>query len=250
MLSQGYSSATDSFDGGSTKLIHFEVVDSSAFTFNWSDNDQTVTATFRPGYKLPTDKDYSKLPQYAIGFRGGIRDAAGSGTRSSQFFRVSPAQSGRNGYTFTVAADTTWPRLINVIAINNSPDNGGRDVLRLTFTETMTIFPGGVAAPMGVSPQGIPAIDDPSRSAITSALLGYRVSTTRPDPGTLLSDGGTAVYWNGDPTHSTVVWNLSSSSAFNQGDTVWVGVKNTVEDPAGNAVDTTNSANVRSATAI
>jgi hypothetical protein len=148
------------------------IYDSASFTAAWSNNNQTVTFTFRPGAKLPTDKDSSKLPQYAVSFKtGSIRDAAGTG-RDDSWFRVSPAQVGRVGYKFTVAADTTAPQVSSITPVNKDDADGATmdDRIRVQFSETMALFPGNNAG------QSIPRNDNQNYAAEFSNYL-YYVST-------------------------------------------------------------------------
>ncbi|MBC7542716.1 MAG: Ig-like domain-containing protein, partial [Candidatus Sericytochromatia bacterium] len=56
------------------------IYDSASFTSAWTNSNQTVTFTFRPGAHLPSDKDASRVPLYAVSFKDTtIRDAAGTG---------------------------------------------------------------------------------------------------------------------------------------------------------------------------
>jgi hypothetical protein len=123
------------------------IYDASSMTASWSESNKKVTFTFKPGAKLPTDKDATKLPKYAMSFKGGaIRDASGVNGRTDQWFRLSPVQANRVGSAFTVAADTTAPKLMGVTATNKADDagqNGGDpDVILATFSEPMALFPG------------------------------------------------------------------------------------------------------------
>ncbi|MBC7541450.1 MAG: Ig-like domain-containing protein [Candidatus Sericytochromatia bacterium] len=149
------------------------VYDSASFTPAWSNNNQTVTFTFRPGAKLPTDKDSSKIPQFAVSFKdGSIRDAAGTG-RDDKWFRVSPAQVGRVGYKFTVATDTTSPQVSSITPINKDALAGAAstDRIRVQYSETMILFPGNNG---GAS---IPAAADTATANLNTNYM-YYVSPT------------------------------------------------------------------------
>jgi hypothetical protein len=256
-LAQVYTPGTDLFAGGAgggTQLTANPIYTTAAFTFAWSNNDQTVTATFRPGYKLPTDKDSSKIPQYAVGFAGNIRDAAGSGTRTDRFFRISPAQIGKNGYRFTVAADTTAPRLIGITALNNSPSAGGNDAVRFQFSETMVLYP-NVNGP-------IPATANDAAEALHGANYAvWANSAVKPESFTDANGNGEGVrtvgiaagatLYDGDATQSTILLNLQGAGVFaGSGESTWAGTTNTIEDPAGNQIETSNQTNFKSTNTI
>ena len=189
-----------------TRVTAAPIYDSASFTAAWSNNNQTVTFTFRPGAKLPTDKDSSKIPQYAVSFKdGSIRDAAGTG-RSDSWFRVSPAQVGRVGYKFTVAADTTAPSVSTITAVNKDDADGTLDDrIRVQYNKSMALFPGNNG---GAS---VPAATDAGYAALTANYL-YYVSTaggtTYPDNATAAGQTAAAGTWGafdanagvGDPT--------------------------------------------------
>lgn len=214
----------------------------AAFTFAWSNNDQTVTATFRPGYKLPTDKDSSKIPQYAVGFQGNIRDAAGSGTRTDKFFRVSPAQIGKNGFRFTVAADTTAPRLLGITALNNATSNANNDAVRFQFSETMVLYPSNAS---------VTSIPNAAAKTITDAgNFQWFKQVAKPAAFVAGNFPSGAALYDGDPTQSTTVAKTNANNNFDVGDDVWGAVATTVEDPAGNQIETSNGSNIKSAKGI
>jgi hypothetical protein len=203
---------------GKVRFSGAPIYDSASFTAAWSNNNQTVTFTFRPGAKLPTDKDASKLPQYAVSFKdGSIRDAAGTG-RDDSWFRVSPAQVGRVGYKFTVAADTTSPSLTSITPVNKDAlaTSATTDAIRAQFSETMALFPGNNGG------NSIPANTDAGYAA-TNTNFRYFVSpngvTTLPDGTSILSGGfdfgltsgpstgitpRSAKFYDGDATRSTI----------------------------------------------
>ncbi|MBC7543928.1 MAG: Ig-like domain-containing protein [Candidatus Sericytochromatia bacterium] len=211
--------------------------DASSMTAAWSATKKTVTFTFKPGAQLPTDKDSTKVPQYALSFKGGaIRDANGSNGRTDQWFRSSPVQSNRVGYTFTVAPDTTVPKLLTLTATNKADDiaqnNGNPDVMLAKFSEPMALFPGdqgGLPIPRNVSGTG---------SALLANMFKYYVSpagtTTR--PGSIAFDstssattgyapfvitaGGEGAWVDGDATHTTVQLVPQSDSPIGAG-TAW-----------------------------
>jgi hypothetical protein len=275
------------------------IFDTSHFTFAWSNSNQTVTATFRAGYKLPTDKDSSKIPQYAVGFKNAVRDAAGTG-RDKRFFRVSPAQLGKNGYKFTVASDTTAPKLIGITALNNSVTNGGKDVIRFQFSETMVLYPtagamttsvripdtdktgdalvktsyygrqqpnrlvadgGGVTTdtPTGVTQLFNFGVDQSAVTILTFGSQNVKTTAHTPQDDTGLDwTGATTALFDGDPSQSTILLNSNQTTMFDTdaasaggtGKKIWGGVKSIVEDPAGNAIDTSNNNNIKSSNSI
>lgn len=246
-LPQQYTPNADQFAGAAQPSAANTIYGTSAFTFAWSDDGRTVTATFRPGQKLPSDRDATRLPQYAVGFIGSLRDAAGSGTRSERFFHTTQAQLGRNGYRFAVAADTTPPRLVSVAALNNTSANNGNDQVRLQFSETMVLYPSNLAGGAGAIPN---AVATPERSALTLANYEWTYQNDKPAAyGAGSAFGGSVGLWDGDPARTTVVVNHNTTAAFNSG-TVWVGVAPTVEDPAGNRIDTQAGANLKNGLAI
>jgi hypothetical protein len=205
------------------------IYDSASFTAAWSNNNQTVTFTFRPGAKLPTDKDASKLPQYAVSFKdGSIRDAAGTG-RDGYWFRVSPAQVGRQGYKFTVAADTTAPRVIGITPVNKDDTTGHTtnadilDTVRVQYSETMALFPGNNGG------NSIPANTDAGWAALGDNYLYYvsQAGTTEypdktqnaDDAGTTTSAGDWNVYgFNTNNVNQGGVTPVANSTKFYDGD--------------------------------
>jgi hypothetical protein len=242
-LPQQYTPNTDLFGGAALAAGTNTIYGNTAFNFAWSNSDKTVTATFRSGQKLPSDRDAARVPQYAVGFSAALRDASGSGTRSDRFFRTSPAQLGKNGYRFALAPDTTAPRLIGVTALNNASGNGGNDQVRLQFSETMVLYPSNMAA--------IPnATATPERSALTLGNYEWTFQSDKPAAyGAGTAFGGSAGFWDGDLSRSTIVLNHNTNGAFNTGN-VWAGVAGTVEDPAGNRIETQSSANLKNGFAI
>ena len=188
-------------------------------TSSWSNNNQTVTFSFRPGAQLPTDKDSSKLAQYALSFKeGSIRDANGTG-RNNYWFRTSPAQINKVGYKFTVAADTTNPKMSAITPVNKDElTTSTADRIRAQFSETMALYPNNMA--------GKP-IPDTTNTGYAATAENFRFfvspvgTTTMPDSTTTLPGGfdlntvGSDVlntgflptgakYYDGDATRSTV----------------------------------------------
>jgi hypothetical protein len=246
-LPQQYSPANDQFGAAALANANNVILSSSDFNFNWSNNDKTVTISYLPGQKLPSDKDTARVPQYAVGFLGALRDASGSGTRSDKFFRTQPAQAGKNGCRFTVAADTTAPRLIGAIAVNNATTNGGNDQMRLQYSETMVLYPRNLGGGATAIPN---AITTPERSALTLGNYEWTYQIAKPASyGAGSAFGGSAAFWDGDGDRTTIVLNHNNSTAFNSG-AVWAGVASTVEDPAGNRIETQNGANLKSGNAV
>jgi hypothetical protein len=148
-LTNRYDGSKDT--GGSSNGVSKVIPDTGKFLYDgssltpvWNDDNTKVTFTFKPGAMLPSDKDANKLPKYAISFKGAIRDAIGN-SRSDQWFRLSPVQANRVGATFTVAADTTAPRVIGVTTVNNADDagqnSGNPDVVQVQFSEPMALLP-------------------------------------------------------------------------------------------------------------
>ncbi|MBC7542743.1 MAG: Ig-like domain-containing protein [Candidatus Sericytochromatia bacterium] len=262
------------------------IYDSASFTSVWSNNNQTVTFKFRTGVKLPTDKDSSKLPQYAVSFKdGSIRDAAGTG-RSGSWFRISPAQIGRVGFKFTVAADTTAPTVTSIGATNADVTVGSTtgDRIKVTYSEMMALYPGNMGGAQ------IPAAADTGRFDLGTGYMYYvSPAGTTKYPGALgiiagvgtdaapgvwqttfsnfvangLANcdlGGTPAFAkasSGDATRTiveltprtgvvTVSGTPNASQGFAPGSNVWVNTKSIVTDPAGNTVNTANNVNIRS----
>jgi hypothetical protein len=180
VLPQQYTPNTDQFGGAALATGANSIYGNTAFTYTWTNADKTVTIALRDGQKLPTDKDSTRTPQYAVGFTGALRDANGSATRSDRFFRTHAAQLGKNGFRFAVAADTTPPRLIGVTALNNSAGNSGNDQVRLQFSEAMVLHP----ANLGGGATAIPnAATTPERSALTLGNYEWTFQQNKPPMG-------------------------------------------------------------------
>jgi hypothetical protein len=264
-LLQQYTPGTDEWTtapaapGATTAQLNpgSAVFTSANFTYAWSNNNQTVTATFRPGFKLPTDKDASKIPQFAVGFAGQVRDAAGSGTRADAFFRVSPAQLGKNAFRFTVAADTTAPKLVGVTAIANYTGTG-KSQYRAQFSEIMQITCGS-GAPAGGT-LNIPATHNAKAAGNFKYDITQAHTTVTDFNGTAFDAASAVTYWDGDATNSTVsivtkdnatdIIDTDADGAPDANQRVWLSVDASVTDPAGNGVETTNNANIKSTYSI
>ncbi|MBC7545365.1 MAG: Ig-like domain-containing protein [Candidatus Sericytochromatia bacterium] len=266
------------------------IYDAASFTSAWSNNNQTVNFTFRPGAKLPTDKEGTLVPQYAVSFKDGpIRDAGGT-ARTDAWFRVSDTQVGRVGYPFTVATDTTAPQVSTITPINVDATVGATtaDKVRISFSEPMMLFPGNMS---GASIPGLVAAgsarlannyhyyDSPlgttkyPSTAGTSEGVG---TTTAPGTwqatfanftahGAALADAGgtpdSAQFYSGDATQSTIqikprsgaeasAGSTGASQGFAAGRNVWIQVNGAVIDPAGNALNTTSNVHIRSGIAM
>jgi hypothetical protein len=214
-------------------------LDVSSFTFAWSNNNQTLTATLRPGVRLPADRDPNKGLAYGVSFKGPIRDFSldPSTTASSGWF------GGKDGFHFSVAADTTPPRVVSVTPVNRDDSaSGTQDRIRVQFSEPMLLFPSN-----GMSPVQLPSS---STAANNAGLFKYDAvfappagSGTGPtQPATPQNSPASVVLWDGDPTGSTVLITPASGAAgngagFQAGDTVRVQIGGQLTDPAGNPVE-------------
>lgn len=123
------------------------ILDGSAFTPAWTDGNKTVTFTLKAGYRLPTDKDSTKLPKLAVSFKGGsVTDSTGTYSRTEKLFRLTASASNRVGYSFTVAPDNAAPTLVSLSVANKADDsgqnNGDPDVILAKFSEPMVLFLG------------------------------------------------------------------------------------------------------------
>ncbi|MBC7543562.1 MAG: Ig-like domain-containing protein [Candidatus Sericytochromatia bacterium] len=230
------------------------IYDSRSFSAAWSNNNQTVTFTPRPGVRLPTDKDSSKLPQYAVSFKdGAIRDAAGTG-RSDSWFRVSPAQVGRAGYRFTVAADTGAPVVSAITGLSGGDVAGGNtNRIRVQFNEPMHLFPANYGG------KAIPGIGAPM-SAARAGNFNYALKETLvggvADADLVATTSQAGVSFLTDPTRSTVEFSirnddpLAAGTGFTIGNLIWVKAGAAITDPAGNPVTTSNNLHLRSGRVI
>jgi hypothetical protein len=218
--------------------VNSYTLDASSFTFAWSNNDQTVTATLRPGFRLPADRDPNKGLAYGVSFRGPIRDFSldPSSTATSGWF------GGKDGFHFSVAADTTPPRVLSVTPVDRDGNaSGTQDRIRVQFSEPMLLFPSN-----GMGPVQLPA----SATAATNASFFKYDAVFAPagggpgptQPATPQNSPTSVVLWDGDPTGSTVVITPVSGvsgngAGFQAGDTVRVQIGGQLTDPAGNPVE-------------
>jgi hypothetical protein len=231
--------------------------DASAFTTTWQ-NDQTVTFHFKPGYRLPTDKDPAKRPTIVMTLEGKPVGAPGSSVVGDPVrFHLSVNQPGTYGVAFKPLPDTVAPRIVGVVGVNRSDAGGGapQDRLRITFSEPMHLFPvdlGGAA---------IPALGSPT-SATRPGHYAYAVQTSPPTGAEdsalqVLATNAASGLEATDPSHQTIYVAPDSDDpaaaegrGFTSGSVVWVRAGSGMTDPAGNALDVSAGNDLRSGRAI
>jgi hypothetical protein len=261
-LPYGYDMALD--DGAADRTASqvmpemgsHRLFDSTAFDATWT-NNQTVTFRFKHGYHLPSDKDATRLPTYAMTLEGKPVRALGNTTGMPARFRISPAQGGRFGVTFKVAADVTPPRIVGVTGLNRSESAGSTplDRIRVVYSEPMHLMP------LSLNGAAIPGVGS-SSSATWLSHYAYAVKSTL-DGGVADVDlktptgGATATLDMADPSHRAILFapdsddpDTSGARGFSSGSTIWVKVGGGVTDPAGNPMDAASDAVLRSGRAI
>lgn len=111
------------------------VYDITNYTTTW--NQDNTEVTFMPKIPLPADKDPTKIPQYAISFKGAVKDSTGVASRiiyldiNDGLFRVTSTCKGK--VPFKVKPDTTAPKVDNIYIISNT--------IKLKFNEPMILYP-------------------------------------------------------------------------------------------------------------
>jgi hypothetical protein len=200
------------------------ILDGTAFTPAWTNDNKTVTFTLKPGYRLPTDKDATKLPKLAVSFKGGsVTDATGSYSRTERLFRLAVNASNRVGYAFTVAADTTAPKLSSVTATNKADDagqNGGDpDVILAKFSEPMVLMLGdqdGKPIPRLATGSGYALLPNMAKYYVSSQGSNGMPNGTSTLPGGFAFDNGNSAFTGFMPLSqgagAQALWNTTDAT--------------------------------------
>ncbi len=243
------------FNGGSAVDGRLEnsdkgdlIWDKTAFNVSWSPDDSEATFTFKDERALPSDKNTANTPAYSVSFQGGnhvLKDKSGI-ARFEQHFKLTNAPF-EDFYQFGITSDEMQPGIdsITAIAQENSGFSNG-DHIKVRFSERMIHY-----TLAGTIAGGINGIANHAAAAVSGAhnfvasqdaAANYLIQINGGTPfewGSL----GYAVYDSNDPTHKTVLLAPTNigDNIFQPGDTVFVEVKTTVLDPAGNSVDSSDS---------
>lgn len=159
--------------------------DQRAFVFDWRPDDTQLTLRFREGAGLPGDSDASRLPRYALGFKGPILDKLGV-SRSQDFFRLGQTLSA--SVIFDAAQDRSLPEIDALQALSAERHGAAQgDLIRVRYSKPMRwptlgyTLVGGMNQVIAEAPAGHDTVTP------AAAAANYRVSVQRGDQ-SLLSE--------------------------------------------------------------
>ena len=224
----------DTNEPGSGTLVW----DENGFDISWSNDDKTVTFTFKDENQLPTDKDSANVPDYLVSLSGvddgQIKDLAGISRSSEEgHFKLSEGDF-ENAYKFSTRSDTVKPALTGIEVRSRENGNSEGDDIRVDFSEPMIYYTaaGEIHGDMG----GQNEEQNPGNPQ------NYFVSV---DGGAEYNweSFGTVIFNTSDRNHKVVLLRLNDSSTdlWNPGQKVHLRILTTVVDPAGNTLQTNRS---------
>ncbi len=219
----------------------------SAFNLSWNADDTELELSFRDQKQLPTDQDTAKIPEYqiALDLAGGqIKDKSGI-SRSSNYFKVN-AGAAENSSRFTLQADSQKPELTGLTA--QTAENGGSngDAIQVRYSEPMIYYTLSQTLAGGFSAQVSEAAAAHGALSASSIANNYKVTVKR--AGVIIVNnqswgsaglGGKAVFDTMDPSHKSVLLLPSNpvTNIYEPGDVVTIKLDSTVQDPAGNSMN-------------
>ena len=219
-------------DGGFDNRFGDALFTENDFDFSWNSDNSEVTATFKPGRWLPTDRDANVVPDYEVHFTDDflLEDADGISRREKMFKLTDGAHAW--SYKFAITTDEERPKLSSIVA-TSAESGAASDRVEVRFDEAMLL-----QTQSGTIASGLSGVDANKPRHPSN----YRYMVTR---------GGNVVAGPGE-WPGTVSWILGSfdrvlltveagADLFQPGDLVEIEVAAGVRDPAGNGMDPNNN---------
>lgn len=207
--------------------------DHDAFEHTWNASFTECRFQFKPGYRLLSDHELARIPDYLITFRAGdssLRDADGF-RRDQDYFKLD-AGTFQAYYAFSISGENEKPYLKSIKAVSNEdePDDGNE--VRVVFSEPMVYYTDSGPVKGNMSEK------DPDQELLNPDNYWVSVEGNNERRWSEL-DGARVTVVSGDKTNQTVLLR-SSEIHFEKSDDVTIRLDENLVDPAGNEVDNDN----------